>query len=66
MIEYDKEVTTITDILNALDKFDNKAEIVDAIKQSLYDIETDWHTEQYFREMLHNKIAKEDSKCENQ
>ena len=56
LISYDKEVTTITDILRALDKFDNKAEIVDAIKQSLYDIETDWHTEQYFREIIsHNQ-----------
>lgn len=66
MIEYDEEVTTITDILNALDKFDNKAEIVDAIKQSLYDIETDFHAEQLLREILYNKRAKEDSKCENQ
>lgn len=50
MIDYDKEVSTITDILKALDKFDNKDEIVNAIKGSLYDIETDWHTEDILRE----------------
>ena len=49
-MEYDKEVTTITDILKALDKFDNKEEIIEAIKPSLYDIETDWHMEQCLRE----------------
>ena len=59
MIGYDKRVTTITDILNALDKFDNKKEIVEAIKSSLYDIETDWHTEEFYRQecfRLNNKI----------
>ena len=53
MFEYDKEVQTITDILNALEQFDNRDEIIEAIKPSLKDIETDWHMEEYYR----NKVA---------
>ena len=52
-MEYDKEVQTITDILNALEQFSNKNEIIEAIKPSLYDIETDWHTEEFYR----NRVA---------
>lgn len=58
-MEYDKEVTTITDILQALDRFDNKEEIVEVIKPSLYDIETDYHTEELFRQELDKYKAKE-------
>lgn len=65
MIEYDKEVQTITNILKALDKFENKEEIIEAIKPSLYDIETDWHTEQFYREQAieyKQKLEKESDK----
>lgn len=60
MSEYDKEVTTITDILKALDKFENKEEIIEAIKRSLYDIETDWHMEDLLRIQLQAYKEKED------
>lgn len=59
-MKYDKEVLTINDILTALDNFDNKEEIINAIKQSLYDIETDWHNEEYLRHQLQSYKAKED------
>lgn len=59
-MKYDKEVLTINDILTALDNFDNKEEIINAIKQSLYDIETDWHHEEYLRHQLQSYKQKED------
>ena len=40
-MKYDKEVQTITDILNALEQFGNKDEIIEAIKPSLYAIEVE-------------------------
>ena len=58
-MKYDREVTTITDILEALNKFDNKEEIIEAIKSGLYDIETDYHTEELFRQELEKYKAKE-------
>lgn len=59
-MKYDKEVLTINNILTALDNFDNKEEIINAIKQSLYDIETDWHNEEYLERQLQAYKDKED------
>lgn len=59
-MKYDKEVLTINDILTALDNFDNKEEIINAIKQSLYDIETDWHNEEYLKQQLQAYKDKEE------
>ena len=52
-MKYETSVPTITDILNALNCFENKDEIIKEIKQSLYDIETDYHMEEFYR----NRVA---------
>lgn len=59
-MKYDKEVLTINDILTSLDNFDNKEKIINAIKQSLYDIETDWHHEEYLKQQLATYKQKEE------
>lgn len=64
MIEYDKDVLTITEILRAIDKFENKNEIIEALKDVFSVIETDWHMEDYYRNELFKYQVKEDKNNE--